>query len=94
MQAKPSQILDKINFFDHWLKGLGPPIPPQAQGCASAAWDPKGSQITPFCHQMSRHGTIWGPGTHAEFPCESRQDGPAPQSQLFSIALEPMNTKM
>ena len=38
-------------------------IPPggdhQPQGCASAARNPKGSQITPFCHQMGRRATVW-----------------------------------
>ena len=29
-----------------------------AQGCAGWARNPKGPQITPFCHQMSRHPTI------------------------------------
>ena len=27
--------------------------------CAGWAWNPKGPQITPFCHQMGRHPTIW-----------------------------------
>ena len=28
-------------------------------GCAGRARNPKGPQITPFCHQMARHPTIW-----------------------------------
>ena len=28
-------------------------------GCASRARNPKGPKITPFCHQMGRHPTIW-----------------------------------
>ena len=31
---------------------------PRAQGCASRARNPKGPQITPFCHQLGRHPTI------------------------------------
>ena len=32
--------------------------------CAGWAWNPKGTQITPFCHQMGRRGTmIWDLGT-------------------------------
>ena len=27
--------------------------------CAGWARNPKGPQITPFCHQMGRHPTIW-----------------------------------
>ena len=34
-----------------------PPRPP-AQGCASWARNPKGPQITPFCHQLGRHPTV------------------------------------
>ena len=37
--------------------------PPAARrppaGCAGRAWNPKGPQITHFCHQMGRHPTIW-----------------------------------
>ena len=29
-----------------------------AQGCASRARNPKGPQITPFCHQWGRHPTV------------------------------------
>ncbi len=31
---------------------------PRAQGCASWARNPKGPQITPFCHQLGRHPTV------------------------------------
>ena len=34
-----------------------------ASGHASQARYPKGPQITPFCHQMGRRGTIWDLGT-------------------------------
>ena len=34
---------------------LSQPQRNQAQGCASAARNPKGPQLTPFCHQMGRH---------------------------------------
>ena len=30
--------------------------------CAGWARNPKGSQVTPFCHQMGRHPTIWDIG--------------------------------
>ena len=29
-----------------------------SQECASAAWNPKGRQIIPFCHQLGRHANI------------------------------------
>ena len=32
--------------------------PQGAQGCAGWARNPKGSQITPFCHQLGRHPTV------------------------------------
>ena len=32
--------------------------PLTSQGCASAAWNAQGPQITPFCHQMGRHPTV------------------------------------
>ena len=40
-----------------------PRTPPRTQpGCASWARNPKGPKITPFCHQMGRHPTIWDAG--------------------------------
>ena len=35
---------------------MWPPLGPQ--GCASWARNPKGPQITPFCHQLGRHPTV------------------------------------
>merc|ERR1711965_684896 len=40
------------------IDAAGRPATP-AQGCAGWARNPKGPQITPFRHQMGRHGTIW-----------------------------------
>ena len=40
------------------IDAAGRPATP-AQGCAGWARNPKGPQITPFCHQMGRHPTIW-----------------------------------
>ena len=34
------------------------PGPGRVPGCASWARNPKGPQITPFCHQMGRHPTV------------------------------------
>ena len=33
-------------------------MPHKAQGCAGWARNPKGPQITPFCHQLGRHPTV------------------------------------
>ena len=49
---QPSKNLRKIKVFGPWGPG------PRAQGCASRARNPKGPQITPFCHQLGRHPTI------------------------------------
>ena len=39
-------------------------------GCAGRARNPKGPQVTPFCHQMGRHPTIWDleTGTRRRIP--------------------------
>ena len=39
---------------------------PGSQGCAGWARNPKGPQITPFCHQLGRHPTVLD-ATSAEF---------------------------
>ena len=35
------------------------PPPARPPRCAGWARNPKGPQVTPFCHQMGRRGTIW-----------------------------------
>ena len=55
--TQPLKNRRKIKVFGPWGPG------PRAQGCASRARtprDPKGPQITPFCHQLGRHTTVFG----------------------------------
>ena len=56
-QARPSQ--GKAQQASQKSAACRQPPGPRAQGCASRARNPKGPQITPFCHQMGRHPTIW-----------------------------------
>ena len=61
-------------------------LPHKAQGCAGWARNPKGLQITPFCHQMGRRGTIWDLGTAPRRRISLRISPggvPPPQSQPF-----------
>ena len=67
------------------IDAAGRPATP-AQGCAGWARNPKGPQITPFCHQLGRHPTVLD-ATSAEFRRISARRSlggvPPPQSQLF-----------
>ena len=66
--------------------------PPAARPWAGWAWNPKGPQVTPFCHQMGRRGIIWDlkPGTGTEFRPGSRRGGPGAQIPTFvSPILDP-----
>ena len=51
--------------------------------CAGWARNPKGPQITPFCHQMGRHPTIW------DFKTGIRRRIPARISPWGSRGLNP-----
>ena len=48
-----------LNGPPRHLLSWGPRGPKGAHGGAGRARNPKGPQITPFCHQMGRHPTIW-----------------------------------
>ena len=55
VESQIGYIQIQIQFGIH---AAGRPATP-ARGCAGWTWNPKGPQITPFCHQMGRHPTIW-----------------------------------
>ena len=81
---------------------LAEPEHPGQPGClasnhASQARNPKGPQITPFCHQMGRHPTVLD-ATSAEFRQISAQrslGGSRPFNlNFFPTYLEPKNAKI
>ena len=55
VESQIGYIQIQIQFGIH---AAGRPATP-AQGCTGWARNPKGPQVTPFCHQMGRHPTIW-----------------------------------
>ena len=60
-----------------------PPARRPPAGCAGWARNPKGPQVTPFCHQMGRHPTIW------DFKTGIRHRIPARISPCGSRGLNP-----
>ena len=73
------------------VEGVGP------QGCAGWARNPKGPQITPFCHQLGRHPTVLD-ATSADFRQISARrslGGSRPLNlNFFFTILEPKNAQM
>ena len=91
-----------------WRSGpLGPPPTPpvsrfshapwsRSQGCASWAQNPKGPHVTPFCHQMGRHPTIWDfkTGFRLRIPARISPWGSrGPNPNFFFAYFGPQNAK-
>ena len=65
--------------------------------CAGWAWNPKGPQVTLFCHQMGRHPTIWDfkTGIRHRIPARISPWGSRGLNpNFFSFILEPKNAKI
>ena len=55
-------VESQIGYIQIWIQfGIHAASRPATPALRFAGWagNPKGSQITPFCHQMGRHPTIW-----------------------------------
>ena len=98
VQAKPSQILNKINFFAHWLKGLGLPHTPPP--CPRACERGPGPQWTPHHTFLSPNGSpwhhlgLWDREPTQNFGANLARGVPPPQSQLLFTVLEPKNAEL
>ena len=77
----------ETSIFSPFSEPPGPPGPgtSRAQRCASAARNPKGPQITPFCTNRVAIQPFWTSeaGFDAEFRRRSRQIGPTPSMSTF-----------
>ena len=65
--------------------------------CAGWARNPKGPQITPFCHQMGRHPTIWDfkTGIRHRIPARiSLWGSQGLNPNFFSLVLDPKMPKI
>ena len=74
-----------------------PPACRPPAGCAGWAQNPKGPQITPCCHQMGRHPTIWDfkTGIRHRIPARISPWGSRGLNpNFFSFILEPKCQKV